>query len=117
MEQVTTIDQERILLLSSRIELLFGFCSLLIPDIDLIEQAEKSSRENASFSMAAAPIFGAVGLDYEQAVFNWELRERRSKAIVELLKVLRDTDNERNIRNEKGKENNVAMQQLLKFMQ
>jgi hypothetical protein len=42
-----------------------------------------------------APIFGAVGLDWEGKQFEAGLHRKRADALVNLVKVIRDTEAER----------------------
>lgn len=92
----TTLDEKiRINALAERIKLLFGFCVDLIPDIDLIEKTASNAGEKASMSMSAAPLLEAAGIDYEEKNAEWELRRKRADALANLLKVLRDTENDR----------------------
>lgn len=94
--QEPTLDEKiRIDMLAERIKLLFGFCVDLIPDIDLIERTASNAGEKASMAMSAAPLLGAAGIDYEEKNAEWELRRKRADALANLLKVLRDTENDR----------------------
>lgn len=88
-------ERDRIQLLASRIQLLFGFCTEFIPHIDLLERVAKGSGERESMAMSAAPILGATGLDYQEINFEWKLRRKRAEAILNLVKVLQETEIER----------------------
>jgi hypothetical protein len=103
-EENSSEEQGRILILAQRTNILFGFCAELIPDIDLLEKAAKVAGDRESMAMSAAPILGAAGKDYEQVNFEWGLRRRRSEALANLLKVLRDTEMERTERAQKGQD-------------
>ena len=103
-EETSSEEQGRILILAQRTNLLFGFCAELIPDIDLLEKAAKVAGDRESMAMSAAPLLEAAGRDYEQVNFEWGLRRRRSEALANLLKVLRDTEVERAERTQKGQD-------------
>ena len=94
MEQLE--EKERVLLLANRIELLFGFCAELIPDIDLLERTANGAWENEQMSLSAAPILGAMGIDYEKANAKWQIRAKRAEALLNLIKVLDSTNKEMN---------------------
>lgn len=87
--------QERIEVLAERVGVLIGFCSMLIPDIDLIEETSKHSENNVSMVMSAAPIIMAMGMDWEQKEFEAKLHSRRAHALHNLIKVLKETEDER----------------------
>ncbi len=88
-------EKSEIEMLATRIELLFGFCKDLFPNIDTLEKAYEGASERASFALSAAPILGAMGQDYEKVNFEWEVKAKRANASVNFLKVLRDTEKER----------------------
>ena len=118
IEQSTGENEEaRILLLAERLKMLFGFCADLIPDLDLLERTEAGASERASMAMSAAPILGAMGKDYEEVNFEWEFKSRRAKAIINLLKVLKDTEDERLQRKIKARENAEAGRNFMQFFQ
>jgi hypothetical protein len=114
--KVEGASDERIEMLARRVELLFGFMAELIPDIDLLEQAAGNSASNESYAMSAAPIFGAFNLNHEEAVAKWNLRKRRAEALVNLLKVLRDTEHERLQKKNEDERLSAHRERLLGFM-
>ncbi len=117
METIQTIEEkERVINLAQRLQLLFGFCTELIPDIDLLEKAYDGASERASFAMSAAPILGAMGQDYDKVNFEWELKAKRAKAMINLLKTLRDTENERISRNTQDAQNEESMSAIKHFL-
>jgi hypothetical protein len=87
------LDDEHVL--AERIKLLFGFCAELIPVKDKIKASLDYANERASTAMAAAPILGAFGQDYEEVHFEANIRARRAKAVYDLILVLEDTETER----------------------
>ncbi|MBX2906189.1 MAG: hypothetical protein KF744_09135 [Taibaiella sp.] len=89
--------EERVALLAQRIELLFGFMAEMVQDIDLLEETERVTADRASFAASAAPIFGALGEDYRQHEMEAALRCKRSAAVLNMLRVLRDTEAERKV--------------------
>lgn len=94
-EEPTLDEKVRIDMLAERIKLLFGFCVELIPDIDLLERTANNAGQRESMAMSAAPLLGAAGIDYEEKNAEWALRRKRAEALANLLKVLRDTENDR----------------------
>ena len=88
--------------LGEKIKLLFMFVIDMKKDKDLLAEAKEQANDRANFAMSAAPLFGAVGMDYESANFEANLHERRAGAILNLLNVLEETENERNEEKEKS---------------
>lgn len=82
-------------LLAERVRLLFSFCAELIPDKERIKAGLDYANDRASTAMAAAPILGAFGQDYEEVHFEANVRARRAKAIYDLVSVLDETEKER----------------------
>lgn len=85
----------RAVVLAEQIKVLFMFCYEMVPDIDLLEEVLEQSYQKGNFAMSAAPLLGAVGMDYEEEVFDASLHAKRAKAVLELVKTLRDTEVER----------------------
>lgn len=93
-----TIDEEkhaRAIVAAEQLKLLFVFAGQLIPDIDLLEEVYIQSSDRESHTMALAPVLTAVGVDYEEEHFEAALHRRRAVAVLDLVKVLRDTEAER----------------------
>lgn len=93
--QNTPDETERIEQLASQVLLLIQFAGTMIDDIDLLERVEKQSGELSSRALTLAPIFGAVGGDYEEAHMEAEVKRKRASAIVQLIRVLKETENDR----------------------
>ena len=91
-----TEKQARVELLAQRIELLFGFMAEMLPDIDLLEEAETTFGSRESFAVSAAPIFGALGEDFRKHEMEAKVRRRRAGALLQMLRVLRDMEADRN---------------------
>ena len=89
------MEEERIDNLALKINMLLVFCNELLPDIDLLEKAYKEAQNKHSYTDSAAPILTSLGLDYEKIKIEWYIRERRSKALINLLKVIEETEKER----------------------
>ena len=88
-------SDEKILELANQISTLLQFASLLVPDIDILERVTRESGEISSRTLTLAPVLGAVGEDYEEKHLEAEVRRKRSIAILNLAKVIRDTEKER----------------------
>lgn len=88
-------ERERAEVLAERVKLLFGFCADLIPDIDLLEKVLEQAHNKGQFAMSAAPLLMATGMDYEEEVFDANLHSKRAKALLGLIKALKETEEER----------------------
>lgn len=88
-------EDERVAQLATQVTLLIQFAATMIDDIDLLERVEKQSGEISSSTLTLAPILGAVGADYEEAHVEAEVKRKRATAIVNLVRVLKDTENDR----------------------
>jgi hypothetical protein len=82
-------------ILASRIGLLFRFCTDIIPDLDILKDTVEVTGDGKSMAMAAAPVFSALGQDYEKAANGWDRKRRRAAALYNLIKVLDDTEKEK----------------------
>lgn len=87
--------KERAVILAEQLTYLFGLAAMLIPDLDLLEETVELCGNKESFAASAAPIFGAMGMDYEGAAFDANFKKRRARAVYELVQVLRDTEQDR----------------------
>ena len=87
--------QERIELLAGKITILFGFCTELISDVDLLKEAFTETAKKADFTISAAPILGAYGMNYEEKNIEWKIKADRAEALINLIEVLDRTEKER----------------------
>jgi hypothetical protein len=92
---------EKVINLAEKIKVLFAFAHGLAPDMELLKEAFLGAKNKESFSVSAAPILGAFGIDYEQKEFEWALRRKRVEALINLIEVLENTEKERSERNVK----------------
>lgn len=81
--------------LGEKIKLLFMFVMDLKQDKDLLQEAAQAASDSASFAMSAAPLLGAMGMDYEHENLEASLRAKRAKAVINLMNVLDSTEQER----------------------
>ena len=88
-------EAERIQLLANQIENLLIFSAGLIPDLDLLEKVAKQSADIQNSVQAMAPVLGAVGADWQQKDLEAGIHRRRANAIVNLVKVIKETEDER----------------------
>ncbi len=72
--------------------------------------------ERENFTLSAAPVLGAMGLDHEAKHAEWNLRSRRAKALYELVKVLKETEDERAERKNKSQELNPDFEALKQYL-
>jgi len=89
------VEDEKILQLAQQVTTLLQFASLLIPDIDTLEKVYVQSGEIASRVDALAPVILASGGDYDEKRLEAGVRNKRALAIIELVRVIRDTEKER----------------------
>ena len=105
-------NKERILILAEKVRLLFGFCTDLIGDIDLLESTAVGAASRTDMTLTMAPILGAFGQDYEDVHFKRDLERKRANALFNLVKVLRDTEKEREEWTKKQERKRAGLAQL-----
>lgn len=81
--------------LASRIMLLFTMVYDLREFKDLLEEVSSTYESRASLAVSMAPIFGAVGEDYEQVEMEQTLYAKRAKAILNLITTIDETEETR----------------------
>lgn len=65
---------------------------MLVKDIDLFEELFTDSRSRVSMSMTLDPLLRASGIDADEAQLHASIKHRRARALLELVRVFRDTD-------------------------
>lgn len=85
----------RAIQVAEQVKLLFTFCMMIAQDKDLLEEVEQMATERASFALSAAPVLGALGMDYEEHELEASVRVTRTKALLNLIKALEDTEQAR----------------------
>jgi len=88
-------EEEKIQQVAQQVTLLIQFAAMLIEDIEMLERVAKSSSVASSSAMTLAPVMGAVGMDYEEAHMEAEVKRKRANAILNLVKVLKETEEDR----------------------
>lgn len=88
-------EKARIQMLAMRIQLLIGFAAELVPDMDLLERTVKGTSERSMRVLSVAPILGAMGEDYEEKHMQSEVQRKRSKALLNFIKTIDETETER----------------------
>lgn len=101
---------------ATHVELLLQFSGSLIPFLDLLKETYEGAGNQVSLTDAMAPIIGAFGEDYEAISFEKKLKARRAKALYELVKVLSETEKEREEFAEKRERNKEGRAQLAKLL-
>lgn len=91
----TPEEQERILLLGEQIKQLFAFCGMMIPDLDLLERVADQTNSSYSYAQALFPVMGAVGMNAHEAELETKIHAERAAALLNLVKVLKSTEQER----------------------
>lgn len=77
------------------VEMLFVFSGQLIPHMDMLEDLLKSSQSKLSFAQSAAPVLMASGIDYVEKEMTAKLYARRADALLNLVKILAETEQAR----------------------
>lgn len=95
IEMKTTEEKELIDQLAERIKILFSFCFGFVPELDLLKETLLGIKDKENFTMSAAPLLGAFGVDYEQKNFEWRMKRKRAEALINLIEVLDRTEKER----------------------
>src|SRR3990167_11085817 len=95
MKKANTEKRIEIEMIAERIKLLFAFCAELIPHKEMLEKVSYGASERSSLALGMAPIFGAIGQDWEAVHFQKKLEEKRARALYELINVLDETEKER----------------------
>ena len=110
------MDQEKILILSERVKLLFSFCSDLIDDKEIIKKAYSEASDKHSNTLAAAPILTALNMDYEEIELEHRIRAERADALYNLLDVLDRTEKERSSFKESNERKSVEREKIRKVI-
>lgn len=108
-----SISKDEIVILAEQVKLLFQFVAKLIPHIETIEKTMLQSAEQENHIESAAAIYGAMGQDWESMAFEANLRNKRAKALLNLIKVLKETEDERVQRKAQSKENQQAFNKIM----
>lgn len=116
--------KEEIEMVAEQVKLLFTFAGQLIPKLDILKELEKSSGNMVGHVMSAAPILMATGIDYEQKEMESKLHAKlifigkilRAKALLNLVQVLKDTEDDRVDFNSKQKSRAEARAMLSKHL-
>ena len=87
--------KERIENVAWKIKTLFIFSSDLIKDIDILEEFAESSWERMNDVLTAAPLIWACWWDYEEKHLERKIQHERGKALLNLVKTLKATEDER----------------------
>lgn len=103
-------------ILATRVKLLFGFCFELVPKIELLKRTLSLSNDKASTALAAAPLLTAAGIDYEQKHWEADMRKRRAEALVNLIKVLDETEKERIEMEQQAKNKAASRDELARIL-
>lgn len=68
------------------------FSALLVPDLDLLEKVADQSANIQNHVQAMAPIFSAVGMDWEEKDMEAQVHTLRAHALVNLVKIIKETE-------------------------
>ncbi len=105
-------EEIQVQVLAGKIEYLFEFCADLIPFLPLLEKTADGAEEKENLSLSAAPILEAVGINFEEKKAEWELRKKRAQALVNLVKVLQETEVKRLLDKQKSAEKELAKEKI-----
>lgn len=95
MSDSKAVSEDKILELANQVGTLLQFTAMLVPDIDILEKVYVQSGEIASRVDALAPVILASGGDYDEKRVEAGIRSKRALALIELVRVIRDTEKER----------------------
>lgn len=87
--------EERVNQLSEMIRLSLMEISLMIPYLDLLEEMGKQCEESLTLATSGSIILEAMGKDSEEAENKATLELERVKALINLIKVLKKTEDNR----------------------
>ena len=87
--------KERVQEIAWKIQTLFMFSSDLIKDVDILEEFSESSWDRMNDVLSAAPIIWACWWDYEEKHLERRIQHERWKALLNLIKTLKRTEDER----------------------
>jgi len=107
-------SREKIEEVATKVETLFMFAMQLDDgeSIEILKETMKGSGRRASIAMAAAPLLTASGMDYEEHRLEADLRYKRAKALIALIEVLKETEDERVEFKKKQADKAIARQEL-----
>lgn len=105
-------DRDKVEEAAAMVTNLLQFSALLIPYLELLEQNDSATAELSGHTAALAPVIGAVGGDWETAQLEADIRTKRSRAIVNLVRVLKETEADRVKHAEKMKSKQAGIEQL-----
>ena len=86
---------QRAALLSEEVLVVLKACGKMNPDLDLLEDTLYQCSDKASFASNGAVILEALNINSEERQFEWNLREKRAKALLNLVRVLKQTEEDR----------------------
>lgn len=104
--------EDKVLEVANQVQLLLQFCATLIDDLPMLEAMHKQSGEISSHVLSIAPVIGALGGDYEEKHMEAEVRRKRAQALVNLIRTIKETEDERNEFNKSQAAKRQAMAQL-----
>ena len=110
--QSTEPTPEKVEQLAQQIGLLIQFSASLVDDLDILEKVAQQSAEISSNALTLAPVLGAVGADYSEAHMEAEVKRKRANAIVNLVRVLKETESDREDFKAKKANNQKVLAQL-----
>jgi hypothetical protein len=104
--------KERALAVAEKVKVLLMFVADFIPELDLLEEVATKSDDRVSIVMAAAPIIEAFGMSWSDKQFEVELQAKRAKALYNLVKVIKTTEDDRVAHKEKSIKEAAGREQL-----
>lgn len=87
--------EDQVLEAANRVGLLLQFCATMIDDLPMLEATQKQAGEISSHVLSIAPVIGALGGDYEEKHMEAEVRRKRSAALVNLIRTIKETESDR----------------------
>lgn len=88
-------DEARVLEVAEQVKLLIMFAGMMVEDLPMLKDVATDSAGRSSMALTLAPVLGAVGMDYEEQHMEAEVRRKRAVALVNLVQVIADTEQDR----------------------
>lgn len=92
---MSDFTEDQVAEVASKVTTLLQFAALLIPDMDMLQELTSDSNNTVSHVDALAPVIGAMGGNYDKASFEARLRQKRARALYGFVKLLKETEEER----------------------
>lgn len=101
---------------AEKVQSVIALSAFLIEDISALEATDGMARDVSGRVAALAPVLGAVGEDYEAKQMEADVRKKRAAALLQFVKTLKQTEDDRQAFFDKQKAKAKARRQLSRTM-